>query len=76
MTNDYALKAKTISLEGDSTITLKVGGSSLELSASGIVVKAPKIEIKADAAAEVAAPKVDVKGDAMLTLDGGMVMIG
>lgn len=76
VTKDYALKAKTIELEADSTLTLKVGGSSIEMSASGIVVKAPKIELKADAAASVAAPKVDVKADAMLTLDGGVVMIG
>ncbi len=61
VTNDYKLKATTISLEGSTKITLKVGGSTLEMTPAGITVKAPKI---------------DAKADALLTLDGGMVMIG
>lgn len=74
--SDLDVSAKTITLEGKSKITLKVGGSSLEMTPSGITLKAAKIEVQGDAAVSVGAPKVDVKGDAMLTLDGGIVMIG
>lgn len=73
---DESVSAKTITLEGKSKIVLKVGGSSLEMTASGVTIKSAKVEVKGDAAVSVGAPKVDVKGDAMLTLDGGVVMIG
>ncbi len=61
VTKEYGVKAKSITIEANTEITLKVGASTLTISASGITIKAPK---------------VDVKGNAMLTLDGGVVMIG
>lgn len=76
VTKDAVLRAKTVTIDAQSKITFKVGSSNIEVTASGITIKAAKIEIKADASATMGAPKVDVKADAMLTLDGAMVMIG
>ena len=49
---------------------------TIELEASGsATMKAPSIEIKADATAELASANTTVKGDGMTTIKGGMVMI-
>ena len=70
-------------LESKKEIELKVGPCSIQMTMSGIVIKAPQIEIKASATlkmsggamSELKAPMTTVSGDGMLTLKGGMVMI-
>ena len=70
-------------LESKKEIELKVGPCSIQMTMQGIVIKAPQIEIKADATlkmsggamAELKAPMTTVSGDGMLTLKGGVVMI-
>jgi len=70
-------------LESKQEIEIKVGPSSIKLSMSGIVIKAPKIDIQADVAlavkagatAEYKAPIVQVNADATLILKGGIVLI-
>jgi type VI secretion system secreted protein VgrG len=82
-------KTRTLTVTDTSThesmkeIIIKVGGSSITLKPDGIVIKAVKIEINADATldvkagakADIAAPLTTVKADGMLTLKGGIVMI-
>ncbi|HEB94651.1 MAG TPA: hypothetical protein ENI94_14590, partial [Gammaproteobacteria bacterium] len=53
-------KAKSIMIEAADVITFKVGGSSIELTSSGIVVKATT---------------VDVKGNAMVMIKGGLTKV-
>ncbi|MBW4964192.1 type VI secretion system Vgr family protein [Sulfitobacter sp. CW3] len=61
--NDQTTKADKITLTGDSEITLKVGSSKIVLSSSGIVIDAPKVEIKGQS-------KVDVESKGQLALAG------
>lgn len=53
-------KAQKIVLEADQSIELKVGGSSIKMTAAGIVIKSTK---------------VDVKGSAMVVIKGGLTKI-
>ena len=53
-------KAKSVVIEAADVITLKVGGSSIELTPSGIVINATK---------------VDVNGNAMVVVKGGLTKI-
>lgn len=53
-------KAKSILLEADQSIELKVGGSSIKLTPAGIVIKSTKI---------------DIKGSAMVVIKGGLTKI-
>ncbi|WP_225421478.1 type VI secretion system Vgr family protein [Sphingomonas parva] len=70
-------------VESKKEIELKVGPSTITMTMQGIVIKAPKIEVKADVSLEMSggamaklnAPKTDVTADAMLTLKGGIVLI-
>ncbi len=84
VTSDYSLKAQNITLDGQQTITLKVGGTSITLDASGITLKTEgmvqvqgsgPVSIKSDAQVEVNAVQTSVQGSAMVTIKGGMVMI-
>jgi len=74
-TNDYYLKADNIVIEGMTSITLKVGQSSIAMDASGINIAAAQIQVQGQASVQVDSPQTTVKGDAMLTLKGGMTMI-
>jgi type VI secretion system secreted protein VgrG len=83
-TNDYKLRADSIVIEGKSKVTIKVGGSSITLSATGIELKTDgqisieagaTMNLKAGATLEMKSSATTVKGDAMLTLKGGLVMI-
>ena len=70
-------------LESKQEIELKVGPCSITMTLTGIVIKAPQIEIKADATlkvsagamAEYKAPMTQHNADAMMIIKGGMVMI-
>ncbi len=55
-------------LEAAQKITFKVGGNSIEISQSGIIIKGLKIDVKADT-------MNTVEGGAMLTLKGALVKI-
>lgn len=60
---DATCKAKTITLEAQSSLVLKVGSSQVELTASGITIKASTVKI--DAAS------LDAKGSGQFKLSGG-----
>jgi type VI secretion system secreted protein VgrG len=60
---DATCKAKTITLEAQSRLVLKVGSSQVELTASGITIKASTVKI--DAAS------LDAKGSGQFKLSGG-----
>lgn len=57
-----------ISITSKTSITLKVGGSAIELTPSGITIKGTMISVKASATGEF-------KAGATLTLKGGMTLI-
>ena len=57
------------------SIKLTVGGSSLEISPSGVKISAPTVSIEGEATAELKSAMTTVNGSGVLTLKGGMVMI-
>lgn len=73
---DDKVTAKTITLQADSKLVLKVGSSSIELTSSGIKISTPtltaegksKADIKSGGALSVKGMKVDVKADTALAL--------
>lgn len=75
---DDKVTAKTITLEADSKLVLKVGSSSIELSSSAIKISTPtltaegksKADLKSGGALSVKGMKVDVKADTALALQG------
>lgn len=68
--------ATTIVIEAGTSIELKVGGSSIKIEAAKITMKAPEIEIAADANAKVkAGAMMDIKAGAVLTIGGALVKI-
>ena len=75
VTADFYLKADNIVIEGMSSITIKVGGSSIALDATGIKIAATQIEVEGQGKVDVKSPMTTVKGDGMLILKGGMTMI-
>ena len=60
--------ATTITMEAGQKITLKVGGSSIEITQTGV-------KIKGTTSVDVDAINTTVKGSAMLTLRGGLTKI-
>ena len=58
--NKISTNASDIVITGKKSIELKVGGSSIKMTSSGIVIKATKI---------------DVKGSAMVAIKGGITKI-
>ncbi|MCI3920979.1 phage baseplate assembly protein V [Paenibacillus sp. TRM 82003] len=60
---------------GTTKITINGKGEATVESTNKIALKAPQIEVKAQAKLDLAAPIVEVKADGMLTLKGGMVKI-
>ncbi|MEQ1826388.1 MAG: type VI secretion system tip protein TssI/VgrG [Pirellula sp.] len=56
-------------------LVLTVGGSSIEITPSKIVIKSTQIAVEAQMKAEVKGTTTDVSGSAMLKLEGGMVKI-
>jgi type VI secretion system secreted protein VgrG len=76
---DGAQKVKvgsTIVIEAGTSIELKVGGSSIKIEAGKITIKAPEIEIAADANAKVkAGAMMEIKSGAIMTIGGALVQI-
>ena len=62
-------KAKEVDITAEKKITLKVGSSKLEITSSGILLTAPKIELKAKSAVEAEALNINLKSKAALNLE-------
>ncbi len=86
----YTTATGDLVIESSASITVKVGGSSIAIDASGIAIAAPQIKITGDTTVEVSAAQtkvagtaqmqvqgaiVQVSGDATTTIKGGVVMI-
>ena len=56
-------------------IVLTVGGSSIEITPTGIVLKSTQITVDAQMKAEIKATMTEVKGSAMVKIEGGVVKI-
>lgn len=66
----------TIVIEAGTSIELKVGGSSIKIEAAKITIKAPEIEVAADANAKVkAGAMMEIKSGAVMTIAGALVQI-
>ena len=66
----------TIVIEAGTSIELKVAGSSIKIEAGKITIKAPEIEIAADANAKVkAGAMMEIKSGAVMTVGGALVQI-
>jgi type VI secretion system secreted protein VgrG len=64
------------SLEAMQTITLKVGMSSITIDQTSITLSAMNINIQGQLAVDIQGVTTTVVGSAMLTLSGGVLMIG
>jgi uncharacterized protein involved in type VI secretion and phage assembly len=58
-----------------SAITLKVGGSSAKLEAAQVTITSPQVTVKGNAKVALQGPMVEVSADAMLTLKGAMTQV-
>ncbi len=66
----------TIVIEAGTSIELKVGASSIKIEAGKISIKAPEIEVAADANAKVkAGAMMEIKAGAVMTIGGALVQI-
>jgi type VI secretion system secreted protein VgrG len=82
-TDDYYVKATNVVIEATSNITLKVGGSSIAIEASGITIQTPatmevkgtQVTVKADAQLGLEGAMTELKGSGMTTIKGGVIMI-
>ena len=62
-------------MEAAQGIVLKVGGNSIKIDPSGIIIKGTMISIEGQAKLDLKAPMTTVNGDGMLTLKGGLTQI-
>jgi type VI secretion system secreted protein VgrG len=76
-TGDIAIKTSlgAVSIEAMKTITLKVGGSSITLSQSGVTIKGMIVQVQGQATTSVQGPIVKLSADGMLTAAGGVIML-
>jgi type VI secretion system secreted protein VgrG len=56
-------------------IVLTVGGSSIEITSDGIVLKSPQITVDAEMKAVVKATTTEVSGSAMVKVEGGVIKL-
>ncbi len=77
ITGAQKIKAgSTIVIEAGTSIELKVGGSSIKIEAGKISIKAPEIEIAADASAKLkSGAMMEIKSGAVMTIGGALVQI-
>ena len=66
----------SITMEAMQAITLKVGQSSVKIDQMGVTVSGMMIKIDGTVMTDVKGLMTTVKGSAMLTLSGGIIMIG
>jgi type VI secretion system secreted protein VgrG len=72
----YTLDAgTTITEKANTSIELKVAGSSIKIDPMGITIKAPTISIEGQISVDVKSPITTVKADALLTLKGALTLI-
>lgn len=64
-----------ILIEANTTITLKVGSSKIEISQAGVKITGLMVNVEGQVTAEMKSPMTTVKSDAMTTIKGGIVMI-
>jgi type VI secretion system secreted protein VgrG len=74
---NYTLKtdAGAVTIEAAQSITLKVGGSTLKITPSGIEMQAPLIKGTANGQMALSGPIVKAEASAMLVLSGALVKI-
>lgn len=65
----------TIEIKANTSITLKVGQTTVKLDPTSIKLESTIINAEAKAMATVKSPMTTVKGDGMLTLKGGLTLI-
>ncbi len=67
--------AGAVTIEALQGITLKCGGSTIEVTPQGVTIKGPMVTVQANAKAEVSGLMVDVKGSGITQINGGLVKI-
>ncbi|MEM6973779.1 MAG: type VI secretion system tip protein TssI/VgrG [Pseudomonadota bacterium] len=72
---DIKSESGSITIDAMQKITLKVGASKIELSASGIKISGAQVSVKGTATAELSAPKTDVKASGILIAKGSITKI-
>lgn len=74
---DYTLDASagSVIISAGTKISLTVGGNSIVIDQSGIKISGIMVSVEGNATVEMSSPVTSVSGDAMLTLEGGVVMI-
>ncbi|MCG8652231.1 MAG: type VI secretion system tip protein VgrG [Pirellulales bacterium] len=60
-----------VTIQAQTSISLKCGDSTIEITPSGITIESPQIDIQADTQANLAAAEVNAQADAALQLSGG-----
>lgn len=68
-------KAGKITLEAMQGITLKCGGTTVELTPQGVKINGVTVAVQATASAEVKGAMLTLSGDGMTTVKGGIVKI-
>ncbi|MGB1237002.1 MAG: type VI secretion system Vgr family protein [Pseudomonadales bacterium] len=73
-TEQISGKGKSIALEADDTISLKVGGSELTISSSKIELKSSEISLKGDSKVSIEGMQVAVKGTTKVDISSSASM--
>ncbi len=75
--NAYTLKADTVTIEGQTKVTIKVGGSSITLEDASIkIATSGTLDITADSPLSVkSSAQTQVSSDGVSTIKGSQVMI-
>jgi type VI secretion system secreted protein VgrG len=75
--NNQSVKVgNKIVIEANTSIELKVGGSSIKIEAAKITIKSPEIAVQSDANTEIkAGAMMQVKSGAVMTIEGALVKI-
>jgi len=69
------MSAGSATVEAAKKITLKVGSNTIEIATDGITVKGAKVSVQGQSQVEVKAPNIQVSADAALVLKGGVINI-
>jgi type VI secretion system secreted protein VgrG len=74
--NQSVTVGNKIVIEANTSIELKVGGSSIKIEAAKITIKSPEIAVQSDANTEIkAGAMMQVKSGAVMTIEGALVKI-
>lgn len=69
------LSAPSISIKGQSSVELSVGGSQVSISPAGVEISAPQISIKGQATAELSSAMTTVKGTGKVEVSGTLASL-